>query len=265
MRIPLLAGRDFTVQDDGHAPPVAIVSETFARHYFGGDDQSAVGRRFETGGLHFTIVGVVGDIKIRSLSEPDAPYFYVPLARAYGPATGFAVHVRTAGDPLAVLPAVRRVIREMDPAVATDVAIPLAQYTDAALFPRRIAAAFGATLGAVSALLAVFGLYGVLSDWVSQRTREIGVRMALGAARGDVVGLVLRHALALTLAGLAIGLAAALAVGRLLGGLLLGVGPADPATFVLVAAALTLLSLVAAYLPARRAVRVNPIQALRAE
>ncbi len=265
MRIPLEAGRDFTVRDDRNASPVAIVNETFARHYFGGDDESAVGRQFETGGVHFTIAGVVGDTKVRSLSEPAAPYFYVPLAQAYGADTGFAVHVRTASDPLAVLPAVRRVIREIDPAVPTDVAIPLAQYTDAALFPRRIAAAFGTTLGAVSLLLAVFGLYGVLSYSVSQRTREIGVRMALGAARRDVVGLVLRHALGLTLTGLAIGLAAALAVGRLLGGLLLGVSPADPATFVLVAAALTLLSLVAAYLPARRAVRVNPIQALRAE
>ncbi len=263
MRIPIVAGRDFTVRDDWDAPPVAIVNETFARRYFGA--AGAVGRQFTGWGERLTIVGVVGDTKVHSLSEPGTPYFYVPLRQFYGPSTGFAVHVRTAGDPLALLPAVRRVVREIDPAVPTDLALTLAQYTDAALFPRRLAAGLGATLAVVAVLLAVFGLYGVLSYSVTQRTREIGVRMALGAARRDVVGLVLRHALGLTLAGLAVGLVAALAAGHLLGGLLLGVGPADPATFVLVAAVLTALSLLAAYLPARRAVHVNPIQALRAE
>jgi predicted permease len=261
MKIPLVGGRDFTERDDRTTPLVAIVNQTFASRYFGGADP--VGRRFTGWGAPITIVGVARDIKVAEVSEPAAPYFWVPMRQHYLPSTGFAVHIRTAGDPLAILPDVRRAVRELNPSVPTDLVVTLAGYTDAALFTRRAAALLGSILGGIALLLAAIGLYGVLAYAVTQRTREIGVRVALGAPRHRVLGLVLGQAAPLLAAGVTLGLVGAAGVGRLLQSLLIGVNAADVPTRVVVAVTLAVMAIVAAYVPARRALAVDPLTALR--
>jgi putative ABC transport system permease protein len=263
MKIPLVEGRDFSRNDNDPSAPVAVVNRTFARRYFGHADP--IGRHFTSWGRTVTIVGVAADIKVANLAEPAAPYFWVPMREFYQPSTGFAVHVRTAGDPLRLLPDVRRAVGQTDPAVTVDVATTLADYTGAALFTRRAAAVLGSVLGAIALLLAAIGLYGVLAYAVAQRTREIGLRVALGAPRSRVLGLVLGHASMLLGTGLLLGLAAAAAAGRLFQSLLIGVGPADLSTRAFVAGVLGVTALLAAYVPARRALSVDPLTALRHE
>ena len=261
MKIPIVAGRDFTDRDDRTAPLVAIVNQTFASRYFGGADP--IGRRFTGWGAPITIVGVARDIKVAEVSEPATPYFWVPMRQHYLASTGFAVHVLTGGDPLAILPDVRRAVRELNPAVPTDLAVTLAGYTDAALFTRRAAALLGSILGAIALLLAAIGLYGVLAYAVAQRTREIGLRVALGAPRHRVLAIVLGQTALLLAAGVTLGLAGAAGVGRLLQSLLIGVDAADVPTRLIVVVTLAVMAMIAAYVPARRALAVDPLTALR--
>jgi predicted permease len=261
MKIPLLGGRDFTERDDASAPLVAIVNQTFASRYFAGADP--IGRRFTGWGAPITIVGVARDIKVAEVSEPATPYFWVPMRQHYVPSTGFAAHIRTAGDAPSILPDVRRAVRELNPAVPTDLVVTLAGYTDAALFTRRAAALLGTILGVIALLLAAIGLYGVLVYAVAQRTREIGLRVALGAPRHRVLALVLGQAALLLVAGVALGLAGAAGVGRLLQSLLIGVSAADVPTRAIVAGTLAVMAILAAYVPARRALSVDPLTALR--
>ncbi len=261
MKIPIVSGRDFTDRDDANASAVAVVNQTFATRYFGGADP--IGRRFTGWGHAITIVGVARDIKVAELSEPATPYFWVPMRQYYRPSTGFGVHVRTAGDPLTALPDVQRAVRELNPAVPTDLVVTLDRYTSAALFTRRVAALLGSILGAVALLLAAIGLYGVLAYAVAQRTREIGLRVALGAPRHRVIALVLGQTAMLVAAGLALGFAGAAGLGRLLESLLIGIHPADVPTRLVVAAAMATMAAVAAYVPARRALAVDPLIALR--
>jgi putative ABC transport system permease protein len=263
MRIPLLAGREFTERDDEKAPLAAIINETFARRFFPG--QEAIGRKIHAGTRVLNIVGLVKDSKYRSLSESAEPYFYIPFLQFYRPHIGFALHIRADGRPEAMLGAVRREVQAIDPAVPVFAAIPLADYIGASFFTQKVAATLLSILGLLALLLAALGLYSVMAYSVTQQTREIGIRLALGAQARDVFKLVIGQGLRLVLSGIVIGLATAFAFTRLASGLLFGVSATDPATFALIALLLTGVALLACLLPARRATKVNPLIALRYE
>ncbi len=262
----LLRGRDFIEQDDDNAPRVAIVNETFARRFFPGED--AIGKRFSLGSPDAAltqIIGVVEDGKYAGLNEDPKPFVARPIWQSsVGPTS---VIVRAAGSqaPLPTLiAAVRREAQQLDPH------LPVASNTlvgklSLPLLPARITAAALGGFGLLALVLAAMGIYGVMSYAVTQRTREIGVRMALGASSTDVLKLVIGQGMTLTLAGVAIGLGAALALTRLMKSLLFGVSATDPLTFAVIAALLAFVTLLACYLPARRATKVDPMIALRHE
>lgn len=267
MRIPLRGGREFTAADRAGAPFVAVVSEAFARRYFGTPD--AVGRTFSIWGgqRKLTVVGVAGDIKVHGLGEAATPYYYVPLPQFFASDTGFAIHLRVAGhgDPLLQLPALRKAVRELDPNVPIFEAVTLADYTSAARFVQKAAASLLGVLSAIALGLASLGLYGVLTFTVAQRTAEIGVRLALGAQPADIARLVLTRGIALLACGLGVGLLAAAAAARGLAATFYGVSAFEPLLLAAVIVPVTCTTLLACWLPARRAARVNPIEALRAE
>jgi ABC-type antimicrobial peptide transport system permease subunit len=206
---------------------------------------------------------VLADGKYESYTEAQQAVLYLPLDQR--PASSGMLHVRGRMEPTATLAAVRRELAILDPNMALEQAMPLAQLIGLTLFPQRMAAMAMGTFGLVGLLLAAIGIYGLLAFHVGSRTREIGIRMALGAPVGDVIRLVLRYSLRLTLVGTAVGLLAAFAATRLLASLLYGVTPLDPLTFALAALLLVLTALLASYVPARRAARVDPTVALRAE
>ena len=263
MRIPL-RGRDFTTRDTGTAPAVAIVSETLARRYFPGED--AVGRRIILGRqqpIEAEIVGVAGDVKHNNLRNDIRPELYIPLARFTPAAAGLVV--RGAGDAGALLPAVQRRVWTLDSRLAANLGAPVDTLLHASLAPARIATVLLGVFACTTFALGLIGIYGVLSYAVSQRTREIGIRLALGAAPSDLLRMVLTEAMALAGAGVAAGLGAALLLSRYLGSLLFGVKAADPSTYLAAAAGVPIAALLAAYLPARRAMRVDPARSLRAE
>jgi putative ABC transport system permease protein len=262
MGIQLVRGRAFTARDDEKAPPVAIINETMAQRFWPNED--ALGRRLTSyGGLSREIVGIVRDVKNRDLAENAGPQLYTPFVQTPWPF--LAVVARTDGDPVGLSATLRQAISSVDPDLAAGDVRTIDDYLARSVATPR----FNATLIAGFAMLALFlagcGLYGVMSYAVVQRSREIGIRMALGAQPGDVRGMVVSQALKMGLAGLLVGLAGAFATMRLLDNLLFGVGPSDPATFAIVCGLLLGVVLVAAYLPARRATRVEPMVALRAE
>jgi predicted permease len=264
MRIALLEGRDFTERDDSQSPPVAIINETFARRFFPG--QEPVGRQLRMWGSSLTVVGVVKDIKYRSFGETPRPYFYLPMQQAWEPSTGFVLHVRTVGPPLQLLPELRRELRSVDPRVYLfDEVVTLSDFIGQARFTQKIGAALLGVLGTLALLLAALGLFSVMAYSVSQRTQEIGIRMALGAQTSDVFRPVLGQALRLAIMGVGIGLALSFALTRLIASQLVGVSATDPLTFVGVSCLLCGVALAASYIPARRATRVDPLAALRAE
>ena len=265
MRIPLLAGREFNAADRRGRPVVAIVNETFARRYFGMTE--AIGRTFTAwgGDLRLTVVGVARDIKIAQLGESAAPYYYVPLAQLFTPDTGITIQLRTRGDPIGALPSLRALLREVDPNVPIFAALSLEDYVSMARFAQRTAASLLGVLAAMSLVLTGLGLYGVLAFSVAQRTPEIGVRLALGAQPADIAALVVRRAIGLVALGLGFGLAAALAVSRLLATAFYGLSHYEPALLALVVLPLVVTGMIACLLPARRAARVDPVVALRAE
>lgn len=268
MRIALIKGRDFTERDDGQSPPVAIINETFARRFFSG--QEPVGRKLHLGsewwgGVGLTVVGVVKDIKYRQLGETPRPYFYTPMQQAWAPNTGFGLHVRTVGPPLQFLPELRRELRSVDPRLNLFEVFALGDYIGASWFAQKIGAALLGVLGTLALVLAALGLFSVMAYSVSQRTQEIGIRMALGAQTSDVFRPVLGQALKLALIGVGVGLALSFALTRLVASQLLGVSATDPLTFIGVSCLLCVVALAASYLPARRAARVDPLVALRAE
>ncbi|HLP00922.1 MAG TPA: ABC transporter permease [Opitutaceae bacterium] len=262
MRIPLLAGRDFTDADDANAPGAAIVNEELARRFWPGQDP--LGRRFRTGGVWRTIVGVAQTGKYNRVDERPRPFFYLPYQQGV-PDLDLGICVRTKGDPAAYAPALRRVLRELDPAVEVQQAVPLALHSGLALLPQRLAVILLVLLGAVALGLAAMGVYAVMAYTVSQRTREFGVRMALGAQAVNVVRQVLRQGLGLTAAGVAIGLCLAAGITRLLAAFLFGVSPFDPFVFLGVPLVLAAVAGLACWLPARRATQVDPMIALRAD
>jgi predicted permease len=260
LRLRLVDGRDFSALDDNQATPVLIVNESFARRFFAGGQ--TVGRKVRAWGKWFTVVGVVNDSKYYYLTEPPRPYFYAPFQQIAG-SLDIVFYARTTGNPADAIATLRREVAALDPDVSGFEALPLVDYIDAPLFGQKIAAGLLSGLGVLCLLLAAVGLYSVMAYGVSQRTHEIGIRMALGAQSRDVLGMVVRQGLVLTSAGLLAGVAASLAGARLIAGMLLNVSATDPRVFAGAALFLGLVALLASYLPARRAAKVDPIGALR--
>jgi predicted permease len=265
LKVPLLAGRDFRREDNENAPHVMIVNESFARRFFEGRDP--VGRRVRIDGKPFTIVGMVKDSKYGSLSEAPQPYFYMSFDQVHDGSGegGVALYARTQGDARGFVPVLRREMSAIDPNSAGLTAMPLSDYISAAWFGPRMASLFLGVLGAISMLLAGVGLYGVMAYSVSQRTREIGIRMALGADREGVLQMVMGRGLLLALSGIAAGLAIALAATPQIAPLLYRVRPADPVSIAGAALFLIVVAVLASLIPALRATRVDPMVALRQE
>ncbi|HEX9760194.1 MAG TPA: ABC transporter permease, partial [Candidatus Acidoferrales bacterium] len=209
MRIPVLEGREFLKEDGTDR---AIVNETFARRYFAG--RPAIGRTVRTGRYVLTIAGVVSDIKYHRLGEAPQPYIYFPFHAFYDADTGLGFHIRTAGDPAALMPAVRREMQAIDPSVPVFASTSLREYIGAAYFAPRAGAMMLSGLGALAIFLAALGLYSVLAFWVTQRTQEIGVRMALGAQRADILRMVVRQGMGAAASGIVLGIVLAFAGAR---------------------------------------------------
>jgi macrolide transport system ATP-binding/permease protein len=264
MKTSLLRGRDFTDYDDDKAARVAIVNENFARRFWPGEDP--IGKRFALGGAEspkMQVVGVAQDGKYTGLNENHWPFVYRPQWQYRVGAT--TVVVRAEADPQKVIALARLELRQLDPNMPVASARTLVERLSIPLLPPRIVASALGGFGLMSLLLAAIGIYGVMSYAVSRRTREIGVRMALGARRGDVLKLILTQGMALTLIGVAIGLLAALGLTRLMKSVLFGMSATDPLTYAGVAALLIFVALLACYIPARRATKVDPMVALRSE
>ena len=268
MGIPLIAGRDFTAQDKKDAPPVAIINDTFARRFWPG--QIAVGKRFSTARIEgplIEVIGVAKDGKYFSLSEEPRPFVYRPLLQNYvgGANNDGTLIVRTAVDPSAIIAAVRSEVQELDANLPVFDVKTLTEHMRLSLFPLRAGAASAGSFGLLAMTLAAIGIYGVMAYAISLRTREIGIRIALGARPRDVLTMLVRQGMTLAAIGLVIGLTAALALTRLMSSVLYGVSATDAMTFVAVSLLLTMVVLTACYLPARRATKVDPMVALRQE
>jgi putative ABC transport system permease protein len=266
LKIRLVAGRDFNDRDTSTAPHVAIVNQAFARRAW--PNQDPIGQRLlRDGGPRsenntVTIVGVAADAKLISLGGTPEPFIYVPLAQQ--PMSTVKLLVRTTG-PNSSIPEVRSLLRRMNPNLPVLEALPLSSVTAIGLVPQRIAASVAGSLGLVGLVLAAIGIYGVTAYAVSRRTREIGIRMALGADERRVLMLVLRQGLVLAGIGVAIGIVLAGAGSTLLESLLFGIRGLDPLTFGAACLLFTLVTMIASYIPARRAARVDPMIALRHE
>jgi predicted permease len=263
LRIPLVGGRDFTDADRKNTHPVAIISEAMANQFWPG--QNAVGKRF-----HFfgepqlrEVVGVVRNTVVNAIGEDPQPLAYLPLTQDFAPAA--TMQVRTSGSPESVIAAVRSQVQSLDTNLALTNLNTIEELIDQGLWAPRVGAGLLAVFGALALLLAIVGVYGVLSYSVSQQTREIGIRMAMGARTASVLSLVVRQGMRLALVGLALGLVIAFAGMRLLSSLLFGVSAHDPATFAGVSLILATAAILGCYVPARRAAKINPISALRYE
>ncbi len=265
LNVPILRGRDFAAADAANSPAVVIVNDAFARKYLAGQDP--VGKRlfqYGAGGQTPTeIVGVVETTRSRRLTDPARPAMYFPLTQM--PDRALTLSIRTGFDPSATISLVRGLVKSLDANVPIFNIHTLAQQKDNSLALQRMAATLLGGFGVLALMLAALGIYGMLAYSVSRRTREIGVRMALGAQVADVLRMVFRQGLGLTAFGLVIGLLGAIAATRLLRGFLYEVQPLDPVTFVVVSATLVLVATGACWLPARRAARVDPMIALRHE
>jgi putative ABC transport system permease protein len=265
--VRLREGRFFNGSETPTSQPVIIINETFARHYW--PHQAAIGHRISIDGATVkwrTIIGVVADVQERGYDLWMKPGFYIPTTQEVYPASDSDyLVVRTKGDPLSPVAAIRRIVASTAPDVPVANVETMEHLIDRTLVDRRQQMMLLSAFAALALALASIGLYGVLSYGVTQRAREIGLRMALGASGASVVAMVVRHGLALTGMGIAIGLAGSWAATRSLKNLLYGVTATDPATFAEVAALLTLIAFVACWLPARRASKVDPIKVLREE
>ncbi|MGH7524307.1 MAG: FtsX-like permease family protein [Gemmatimonadales bacterium] len=264
VRIPLARGRDFAASDDATASHVAIVNETFARTYWPG--ANPLGRTFTGGGpftaaTTWTVIGVARDARYTSLGEPAHPFAYLPLAQNWE--SDVHLLVRTTGAATSLTAPIRDAVHGLDPLLPTPPVLTLDAATSVVLLPERIAAVVTGAMGLLGMVLAAVGLYGVVSYTVSQRTREIGVRMALGADGATVLGMVVRDGMRLVLIGVVIGMVLALAGTRVMRGFLFGISPLDPVVFAVIPIGLALVTLLASYLPARRAATVDPLVALR--
>jgi predicted permease len=261
MGIPLKQGRDFTERDDSASARVMIVNEQMAKKYWPGT--SPIGRTVKYGGKDHTVVGVVPTGKYQRLGEPPTPFYYVAQSQHWN--EGMSMVIRTSGDPGDVVPALRSAVAAFDETLPVSGIRTMSKHLGIALMPARLAGAALGVFGLLGLVLASVGMYGVMSYTVSQRRREIGIRMAVGAATGDVVGLIMKQGLALVIVGAVIGMGGALGASRLLRGILYGASVVDPATFIGVPLLLTAVAALASWLPARRASGVDPLEALRRE
>lgn len=267
LRIPLLQGRAFEDQDHANAPRVAIVNQTLARRYW--PDRSPIGQRITFGdpahpeSQWLTVVGVVGDTRVTGLT--DAPYaqIYRPYTQV-GQGT-MAVLLRTTGDPARLAGTLREAIRSQDPGLPVYDVKSMESFVGESIAQPRISTWLTTGFAGIALLLAAIGIYGVISYSVTQRTAEVGVRIALGARPADVLRLIIAQGMRPVIAGIVVGLAGAWLTARLIRGLLFGVSASDPLTFVVVPVFLAGIALLATYIPARRATRVDPMVALRAE
>jgi putative ABC transport system permease protein len=261
--VPLVRGRFLADSDNTTAPPVVVINETAAKRFF--DNQEPLGKQIGFWGANRTIVGIIGSERFHGLTEPPPIAVYAPLDQAPSATGAGVLLVRTNGDPANLVSSVRGAIREQDPGLAVFGLEPFTETVSRSVAERRFTMLVLGLLAAVALMLAAIGVHGVLSYTVTQRTREIGIRMALGAQPSGVLRLVVSQGMVLALAGAALGLIAAFALTRAMATLLYGVTTTDPVTFILVPAGLALVALAASYFPARRATRVDPVAALRAE
>lgn len=260
----IVRGRAFGPADRRGAPPVAVVNESMARQFWGTADP--IGRRLRVGPRHpdwITVVGVVGDVKHDGLAGDARRAMYRPFDQEPTP-VGF-VAVRTAGEPASLVAAMRHEVRALDASLVLYDVATMDQRIAASIVGRRFSMLLLGGFALIALVLAALGLYGVLTSAVADRTREIGIRMALGARAADVLRLVMRQSIGMVAFGLVLGIAGALATGPLLAGALFAVSARDPSTLVAVPVLLALVALMAAWVPARRATRVDPVVALREE
>jgi predicted permease len=266
MEIPLVAGRFFDERDVADSPGVVVVDERFAREFW--PKGEAVGKRVRHGGIDsknpwLTVVGVVGRVKHQSLDDDPRIALYLPHGQA--PTRTLSVVVRGSVDPASLAGPIRRAVAEIDPALPLYSVREMAQHIERSLARQRFTALLLTIFALLALVVAAVGTYGVMAYLVGQGTREIGIRMALGAGRGRVLGMVVGQGARLAVVGVGAGLAGALALSRYLDALLFGVSARDPLTFVVVPAVLFLVALAACYVPARRAARVDPMVSLRCE
>jgi predicted permease len=261
LRTPLLAGRDFTDADDASSQPVAIVNQAFVHRYWPG--QNAIGKHIQVDGRRYTVVGVAANGKYRRLVYEPAPLFLLPLLQHCQ--SPLILHVRVNGDPMAFASSIEGAIHSLNPDLPLFNAATLKSNMQMGSMFERIVVVFAGVFGLLAMVLAAVGIYGVIAYTTRQRTHEIGIRMALGAARADVFRQILCQGLRLTLCGLAAGLAISLLCAHFLRGLLFGVAAIDWLTFGTVAVVLGAAAMAACWLPARRAASIEPMQALRTE
>jgi predicted permease len=274
MGIPLQRGRFFTAQDNERAPLVVVIDDVFARKYFGGENPLGKGIVFNDIGKRAEIVGVVGHVNQWGLDSDDTqplraqvyiPCMQMPDAYMAMVPSGIGVVVRAANNTAGLLDSIRSTSRQMSSQQVIFGAQTMSEIISDSLAARRFSMILLGIFAALALLLASVGIYGVISYLVGQRTQEIGIRVALGARRWDVLRLVLSHSVKMAVLGVLIGVAASLALTRLMDKMLYGVSATDPITFFAVAIILTCVALAASYIPARRAMRVDPIVALRYE
>ncbi len=263
MRTSLISGRDFTDQDAPESQRVAIVNQALADRYWPGED--AIGKQASDGDQSFTIVGVARNAKYRLLTYAFEPVIYLPMYQAYRSTQDTTIHVRVSGEPKAMAIPVEQAVHELNPELPLFNVNPLTETMKFGTIFEHVAATFAGSFGLLAMLLAAVGIYGVVAYTTRQRTREIGIRMALGAEKVQIYKLVLGQGLRLTLAGLVVGMGLSLAVARLLKSKLYAVGSTDALTFVSVAVLLSVVTLIACHIPARRATNIEPTIALRCE
>jgi predicted permease len=269
MEIPLLAGRSFTAHDDSHAPKVAVVNQAFARQFF--PDENPVGKRFSLDSrkpIEVEIVGLARDAKYSRQRDEIPPTAYVSWLQDLQAVTAMTFEVRTAGEPTAAVAAIRHAVGEVEGNLPLNDIKSQVEQSEQTLAQERLFAKLLTLFGLLAQQLAAIGLYGVMAYGVSQRTHEIGIRMALGAKPADVMKMILRQGMGLTFVGIALGMVSAYVLTKYLESvtsMLYGVRATDPLTFAVVAVLLAVVALVACYIPARRATKVDPMVALRYE
>src|SRR5262249_2022495 len=257
--IPIVSGREFTRTEDENVPPVAIINKMMAAKYWPG--KNPVGQRFKAKDRWLQIVGIAKNSNYHTKTETPAPFFYVPLRQSFRVQNSLLI--RTRETPGAMLKALAGEVHALDPNLAPLITERLQDQIDEISYSQRLAVTLVALFGGMALFLAAIGLYAVMSYTVSQGTRELGLRMALGAGVKDLLGLVMSHGLRLTAAGIVIGAIAAVILTRLMGNLLYKVSPSDPVAFGAALLVIIIASLAACFLPAWRATRIDPVQALR--
>jgi predicted permease len=266
MEIPLLSGRNLSAQDDSRAPRVAVVNQTFGDRIFPGEDP--VGKRFgftPENTSEIEIIGVARDAKYSSLREEIDPTVYTSWLQELGGIGSMTFMVRASGDPSSLVASIRQAVGEVDQNLPISSIRTQVEQVDQSLRMERLFARLLIFFGLLALLLAAIGLYGVMAYSVAQRTQEIGIRMALGAEARDVLRLVVRQGMVLAIVGIALGIGGAIGLTRFIRSLLFGVSATDPLTFALITAIIVAVALLACYVPARRAARVDPMVALRDE